>query len=83
MTSRVLLLTPHFAPQQGGVPRLVTAIVESSCAHTQWRVITTAAGSPDAELPTAIRAGVDVRRVAGTAAMVASAAASIAWLRNR
>ena len=87
MTSRVLLITPHFAPQQGGVPRLVTAIVDSSCARTQWRVITTAAGSPaacmsDAELPTAIRAGVDVRRVAGTAAMVASAAASIAWLRN-
>ncbi len=87
MTGRMLLITPHYAPQQGGVPRLITSIVESGGVETSvhWRVITTAA-SPNCETAAdtasaRVPVAVDVVRVNGTQALVRAALASRRWLQ--
>ena len=40
------MLTIDYTPQTGGVPRLLSSIVESTADHVDWRVITAAPGQP-------------------------------------
>ncbi|MCB0989883.1 MAG: glycosyltransferase family 4 protein [Acidimicrobiales bacterium] len=51
---RALLLSLDYAPQTGGQPRLITAIVEATADMVDWKVITAAPGAPDERV---VRAG--------------------------
>ena len=55
---RALLLTVDYAPQTGGVPLLLSSIVEGSSHLIDWRVVTTAPGAtqPNSSCPTVARA---------------------------
>lgn len=44
---RALLLTLDYAPQTGGQPRLIKAIVDATADMVDWKVMTMAPGAPD------------------------------------
>ena len=87
MKPRLMLVTPHFAPERGGVPRLLSTIVGASDGVAEWRVFTTAeaaAGNPEG-LDVGDGALVDralaVTRARSTSGLVAAALQTRGWLR--
>ena len=98
MTTRLLLLTPHFAPERGGVPRLLTTIVNHSDVRDfEWRVITTASlprRAHTSEVPDSVRRDDRdhrrnrddlaniVTRASSTRDLVRHAIGQPAWLRR-
>jgi glycosyltransferase involved in cell wall biosynthesis len=77
-----MLVTPHFAPERGGVPRLLSTIVASSGSVAEWRVVTTAQAplqEPGAE--GGIDQGALVTRTATTKGLISAALQTRGWLR--
>jgi len=69
---RLLMLTVDYAPQTGGVPHLLSSIVDSTADLIDWRVVTAAPGDETT----------GVIRTAGVRGLPAAAWRQRGWLRD-